>query len=110
MNHLYLALKFILGGSVILAVTLLAGKIHPKYGGLIAVAPIITVLSFIFIRYESGIQTTQQTVLFSIYYLIPTVIFLITLYFLLYKLNFISSLVVSYLLWICVILVLEKII
>ena len=39
MTLTYLALKFVLGGAILVGVGVLA-NIHPKWGGLIAVAPI----------------------------------------------------------------------
>ncbi len=108
MNYLYLLLKFFIGGAIIVSVTLLANYIHPKWGGLIAVAPIITTLSIIFVKYETSINTTQQLILSSIYFIIPTLIFLIAMYFLLNKFNLTSSLGISYALWIVIILCMQK--
>ncbi|MFA6225075.1 MAG: hypothetical protein WC620_02585 [Methanoregula sp.] len=46
MDYLYTLLKFVIGGSVIVGVTFLAGQGDPRYGGMLAVAPIITTLLF----------------------------------------------------------------
>jgi uncharacterized membrane protein (GlpM family) len=108
MNYLYLLLKFIIGGGIVLAVTLLVNYVTPRWGGMIAVAPIITTLSFIFVNYETNIDTTRQVVLASIRYIIPTLFFLILLYFLLNKLNLTLSLIISYLFWISIIIVQKK--
>ncbi|MFT4303642.1 MAG: GlpM family protein [Candidatus Woesearchaeota archaeon] len=108
MSTLYLILKFILGGSLLLGITLLANYIHPKWGGILAVAPIITTLSIIFVRYENSLQTTQQLILSAIYFIIPTLIFLIIMYFLLNKINLIYSLLIAYIIWIIVVLIIQK--
>lgn len=47
MDYLYTLLKFIIGGSVIVGVTFLAEHVDPRYGGMIAAAPIITTLAFL---------------------------------------------------------------
>ncbi len=54
MDYLYMLLKFIIGGSVIVGVTLLAENVDPRYGGMLAAAPIITTLAFLFTCYEAG--------------------------------------------------------
>lgn len=108
MNYSFLLLKFFIGGVIIVSATLLANYIHPKWGGLVAVAPIITTLSIIFVKYETNLQTTQQLILSSIYFIIPTLIFLIAMYFLLNKFNLISSLSISYVLWVVIILGMQK--
>ena len=110
MQPLYLILKFIIGGSLILGITLLANNIHPKWGGILAVAPIITTLSIIFVKYETNLQTTQQLILSAIYFIIPTLIFLIIMYFLLNKLNLIYSFIIAYVVWFIIVFILQKII
>jgi uncharacterized membrane protein YkgB len=54
MDYLYTLLKFIIGGSVIVGVTLLAEHGDPRYGGMLAAAPIITTLAFLFTFSETG--------------------------------------------------------
>jgi uncharacterized membrane protein (GlpM family) len=108
MNILYLILKFVIGGILILAITLLANYINPKYGGILAVAPIITTLSIIFVKYETNTKITQQLILSAIYYIIPTLGFLILMYFLITKINLIYSLIISYIFWIIIVIILHK--
>ena len=60
MDYLYTLLKFLIGGSIIVAVTLLAEQLDPRYGGILAAAPMITTLAFLFTWSEAGRQTTQQ--------------------------------------------------
>lgn len=109
MSVAYLLLKFIIGGGIIVGVTLLANYIHPKWGGVLAVAPIIATLSIIFVKHETSLQTTQQLILSTIYFIIPTLIFLVTMYFLLNKLNLIYSLLISYVVWGVIVLIIQKI-
>jgi hypothetical protein len=40
MDYLYTLLKFVVGGSVIAGVTLLAENVDPRYGSMLAAAPI----------------------------------------------------------------------
>ena len=106
----YLILKFVLSGGLILGITLLENYIHPKWGGLLAEAPIITTLSIIFVKYETNLQTTQQLILSAIYFIIPTLFFLIIMYFLLNKLNLIYSFLVAYIVWGIIVFVIQKIV
>ena len=45
MIYLYLFAKFIIGGGIIVGVIVLAQNVDPKYGGILAAAPITTSLS-----------------------------------------------------------------
>ena len=48
MDYSYLPLKFLIGGGVIVGVTFLAEQVNPKYGGILAAAPITTTLAILF--------------------------------------------------------------
>lgn len=45
MDYVSLLLKFVLGGAIVAGTTVLAEQIDPKYGGILATAPIITTLA-----------------------------------------------------------------
>ncbi len=108
MNISYLILKFLIGGGLIVGVTFLTKYINPRLGGFLVVAPIITTLSIIFVKFETNLQTTQELILSSIYYFIPTLIFLILMYFLISKVNLISSFVISYAIWAVIVFAMQK--
>ncbi|ABS56550.1 conserved hypothetical protein [Methanoregula boonei 6A8] len=82
MDYLYLALKFIIGGSVIVGVTVLAEHLDPKYGGLLAAAPIITTLAILFTSTGAGQEVGRQLAIGAFWFAIPTLLFLLALYFL----------------------------
>jgi len=108
MDILYTALKFLAAGTIIVGVTLLAQQVDPKYGGILAAAPITTTLAFLFTYSEAGRETTQQLVLGSFWFAIPTLLFLIVLYFLMSRFSFLQSLAGAYLLWIVSVLVMIR--
>jgi len=54
MDYTYIILKFLIGGAVIVGVTFLAQQADPKYGGILAAAPIMTTLAFLFIIMRPG--------------------------------------------------------
>ena len=99
MDYLYTILKFVVGGSIIVGVTLLAQGVDPKYGGILAAAPITTTLAFLFTYSESGAATTQQLVLGAFYFAVPTLVFLCMLYLLMNRFPFVQSLAGAYAVW-----------
>jgi uncharacterized membrane protein (GlpM family) len=99
MDFLYTLLKFIVGGSVIVGVTLLAEHVDPRYGGMLAAAPIITTIAFLFTYSEAGRETTRQLVLGAFYFAIPSLIFLLALWFLSGRYGFLPSLGGAFGIW-----------
>lgn len=108
MDILYTALKFVLAGSIIVGVTLLAQQADPKYGGLLAAAPITTTLAFLFTSSEAGQQVTRELVLGSFWFAIPTVLFLLVLYLLMNRFSLLPSLGGAYSVWIAAVLVMVR--
>jgi uncharacterized membrane protein (GlpM family) len=78
MNHLYLLLKFVVGGLIVTGTTVLTEQINPRYGGLLATAPIILTLALFFVYTDTNADITRQVALSSFYFIIPTAIFLAT--------------------------------
>jgi uncharacterized membrane protein (GlpM family) len=110
MDYLYTLLKFIIGGSVIVGVTLLAEHADPRYGGMLAAAPIITTLAFLFTYSEAGRETTQQLVISAFFFAIPSLIFLLAFYFLMSRFSFLLSLGGAYGIWIGAVLIMNRIV
>ena len=61
MDTVQTLIKFVPGGSIIVGVTWLAQQVNPRHGAILAAAPIITTLAFLFTYNEAGVATTQQT-------------------------------------------------
>ena len=110
MDYLYTALKFLIGGGVIVGVTTLAEHADPRYGGMLAAAPIITTLAFLFTYAEAGRQTTQQLVISAFWFAIPTLLFLLAFYFLMYRFGVLASLGGAYGIWIGALLVMNRVV
>ena len=109
MDILYTALKFVVAGGIIVGVTLLAQQADPRYGGILAAAPITTTLAFLFTYAETSHATTQQLVLGSFWFAIPTLLFLAVLYILMGRLSFPQGLAAAFLVWIVAVLVTVRI-
>jgi len=99
MDYFYTALKFIIGGSVIVGVTVLADQANPRYGGMLAAAPIITTLAFLFTYSEAGRETTRQLVISAFWFAIPTILFLLVFWYLLGRFSVYLSLGGAYGVW-----------
>ncbi len=100
MDYYALLFKFLVGGAVVAGTTVLTEQINPKWGGILATAPIITTLAFYFVYVETNQATTQQLALNSFYFVIPTALFMAAMFFLLNRFTFFPSLGGSYLVWI----------
>jgi len=110
MDYLYTLLKFVVGGSVIVGVTLLAEQVDPRYGGMLAAAPIITTLAFLFTYFETGHETTRQLVISAFWFAIPSLVFLLAFWFLLSRFSLLPSLGGAYGIWIAALLVMNSIV
>lgn len=108
MDYLYTLLKFIVAGCIIVGVTLIVQHIDPRYGGILAAAPITTTIAFLFTYAESGTNVAHQLVLGSFYFAIPSLIFLASLYLLAERFSFLSSICGAYLVWIGGVLVMNR--
>jgi uncharacterized membrane protein (GlpM family) len=109
MDILYTALKFIAAGSIIVGVTLLAQQADPRYGGILAAAPITTTLAFLFTYSETGQAVTRELVLGSFWFAIPTLLFLLALYLLMGRFSFPQGLLAAFLFWIVAVLVMVRV-
>lgn len=110
MDYLYTLLKFVAGGSIIVGVTVLSENMGPRYGGLLAAAPIITTLSFLFTYYEAGQETTRQLVLGTFFFVIPILVFLIALWYLMDRFGFLQGLLGALGVWGGAILVVNRLV
>jgi uncharacterized membrane protein (GlpM family) len=108
MEFLYLLIIFLAGGGMVAGTTWIADLIDPKYGGILAVAPIITTLSFVFTSIHASQERTQALVLGSMVFLIPTALFLISFYLLLNRYGFIASIIGSYGIWLVSVVIVAK--
>jgi len=110
MDYLYTLLKFVVGGSIIVGVTLLVEHADPRYGGILAAAPMITTLAFLFTYSEAGRQATQQLVISTFWFMIPMLLFLLAFWFLMERFSLLLGLGGAYGIWIGATLIMNHII
>ena len=110
MDFLYTLLKFVIGGSVIVGVTALADNVDPRYGGMLAAAPIITTIAFLFTYSEAGRETTRQLIISAFWFAIPTLLFLVVFWFLLSRYSLLTSVCGAYGIWLAGLIVVNRVI
>lgn len=81
MNVTEMALRFIAGGSIVLAATLLAKTRYPVLAGVIMLFPAVTLIGYYFIGQTVTPVQLQQITKFSMYALSTTFIFLMAFYY-----------------------------
>ena len=110
MDYLYTIIKFLTAGFIIVGVTLIVQHMDPKYGGIIAAAPITTTIAFLFTTFESGQDITRELTLGSFYFAIPTLAFILSLYILLGHVSFFMGISGAYLIWLIGIVIIHRIV
>ena len=96
------SLQFIIGGGIIVAMSVLAKYFNPKYAALIYALPLQFTIAAIFIYIGTEQGTIQNLAKNSLFYIFGFVIFIISFYFLTKQFNFWTSLGISYLIFICI--------
>lgn len=109
-EYLYILLKFLAAGSIIVGVTMAVHQVDPRYGGILAAAPITTTIAFLFTYTETGSEVVRLLVLGSLYFAIPSLLFLAGLYLLLNRFSFLYSLCGAYLIWICGVFLMSRVV
>ena len=109
MDYIYTFLKFVIGGSILVGVTLLTEHVDPRYGGMLAAAPIITTLAFLFTWSEAGQQTTQQLVISAFWFMFPMLLFLLAFYFLMNRFSLLAGLSGAYGIWLGAAIIVNRI-
>jgi uncharacterized membrane protein (GlpM family) len=99
MNFPELAARFIAGGSLVVAVSLLAKLKNPILAGLFVLFPAITLIGFYFIGTAVDSASLKKITLFSMAALPTTFVFLITFYALTGRVALMPSLLLSTLAW-----------
>ena len=108
MGPLYLLIVFLAGGAMVAGTTYIASLIDPRYGGILAVAPIITTLSLLFSSIQAPQERTQALVLGSLIFIIPSALFLLSLYLLLNRYGLIAGIIGSYGVWLVSVIIVAK--
>jgi uncharacterized membrane protein (GlpM family) len=99
------ALRFILGGTLVLLIGLVAKSGRSGLAGIIALFPVITAVSYSFMAKSVDIKIMKDAVFNSMVSLPATLVFLFVFYFCLGRVNFVATLVFSLAAWFIVALI-----
>jgi len=102
MEILYFFLQFVIGGMVIVGITLLAKFVNPRYSGIVYAFPAILILSMIFIYLNAGVEVACKTLKSILIYEFTLVFFIVVFYllFYIYRYKFWWALGISLIMWI----------
>jgi uncharacterized membrane protein (GlpM family) len=82
------------------AIVVLASYVSPKFGqkwaGLIVAAPLMTLLTFIFLSLDSKNGSLREYLLSALVYMIPAAVFILCLFLFSNRLNFVVNIAVSF--------------
>jgi len=95
----YYALQFILGGTSVVGITLIAKYIDPKYTGVVYALPVILIVAMIFIYLNQGLEISQKTLKSTFVYEFTLVFFVLAFWLLLYRVNFWWAIIIALLSW-----------
>ena len=76
-----LLFRFMAGGSLIVAISLLSKTKYPMLSGIFMLFPAVTLVGYYFVGQSMSVTQLQQVTKFSIFALSTTFIFLITFYY-----------------------------
>lgn len=99
MNIIELLIRFFVGGSLIVLITLLAKTKYSFISGLLVLFPIVTLVGYFFMGQSVDSLRLKEITLFSMYSLPTTFIFLFTFYHLQGRYELIYSLLFSVIAW-----------
>jgi uncharacterized membrane protein (GlpM family) len=98
-------IRFVLGGSLVLLIGLIAKNGKSAAAGIMALFPVITAVSFTFLARSVDIKIVKATVLTGIVSLPATAVFLLSFYFCIGRMHIALAVLVSLLCWLAAALV-----
>ncbi|NCU38308.1 hypothetical protein EOL96_04610 [Candidatus Saccharibacteria bacterium] len=99
-------LQFIVSGAIVVAATYLAPRVGQKWAGLLVAAPLLTLLTFVFLSLNSPETNLKDYLAAALVYMVPAAIFIGSLFVLADKLHFIPNILVSFAIYaLCVFLI-----
>ena len=99
MNVIELLTRFLVGGSLIVVVSLLSKTKYSVISGLLVLFPIVTLVGYFFIGQSVDSSKLHEITLFSMYSLPTTFIFLFTFYMVQAKYTLVELLFLSVIAW-----------
>lgn len=87
--------QFIISGSVVVLATYIAPRFGQKWAGLLVAAPLLTLLTFIFLSIDSSSGSLREYLISALVFMIPAAVF-IAMLLVLNRLNFVLNIAISF--------------
>ena len=98
----YYFLQFFLGGASVVAITLIAKYINPKYTGIAYALPVILLVAVIFVYLGQGVEASKNTLKSTFTYEFTLVYFIYAFYFLLQRMDFWYAMGIALFSWVII--------
>lgn len=85
-------IHFMVGGLIVALTVWLASFVHPKWAGLLAAAPVMTLISYVLMTIKLPKETVQSYMLYAVYFMIPAALCILIIWMSLYRFSFYPSL------------------
>lgn len=89
-------LQFLVSGSVVVIATYVSPKLGQKWAGLIVAAPLLTLLTFVFLSLNSSQHNLKSYLVSALIYMVPAALFIGCLLFFSVRLNFVINIIASF--------------
>lgn len=99
MSWIELVVRFVVGGSLVALISLLAKSPFPGLAGVLVMFPAITVVGFSFLARTVSPASLRKATLFSLYSVPATILFLLMFYLVQTRLKIVWALTVSVGVW-----------
>lgn len=90
------------GGASVVAITLIAKYLNPKYTGIVYALPIILIVAMIFVYLGQGLEASKATLKSTFVYEFTLVYFILAFYLLLQKMDFWWAMGIALLSWVII--------
>lgn len=98
--------QFIISGSIVVLASYVSPKFGQKWAGLIVAAPLLTLLTFIFLSLDSRNGNLHEYLISAVIFMIPAAIFILCLLLFSNRLNFVLNILVSFcVFWLAVLII-----
>lgn len=91
-----LLVQFLVSGGIVTTATFMAPRLGQKWAGLIVAAPLITLITFVFLSMESKTDSLHDYLLSALLFMIPAAVFIGCLLFFNGKMHFVINVLISF--------------
>src|SRR3954462_10927047 len=100
--------QFVISGSVVVLASYVAPRFGQKWAGLIVAAPLLTLLTFIFLSIDRSNGSLHDYLLSALIFMIPAAFFIACLLLFADRMNFVVNILMSFCLSSCIVLFRHK--